>query len=85
MIVSLTIVPMQTRSHPASLSRVTCALKSVSVGLDAATTPSFSFIASTWADDTGVTILAEVSVLVTIEPMTFAPFTSAKYFTQARI
>jgi hypothetical protein len=49
MIVSRTIVPMQTRSQPASLIRLTCELKSVAVGLNVATAPSFSFIALTWS------------------------------------
>ena len=59
--VSRTIVPMQTRSQPASLSRVTCALKSVSVGRDAT---EFQLHRLDLSHDTGVTILAEVGVLV---------------------
>lgn len=84
MIVSRTIVPMQIRSHPASLSRVICALKSVVVGANAAVPASRSFIALTWTT-TPAWISLPKSVSWYIEPMTFLPFVSAKYFTQARI
>ena len=84
MIVSRTIVPMQTRSQPASLSRLTCALKSVAVGLNVATAPSFSFITPIWSTTPAWMSLPK-SVSSYIEPMTFRPLVSAKYFTQERI
>ena len=85
MIVSFTIVPMQTRSQPASWSLATCALKSVSVGLCAGGAAQLQAHRLDLRHDAGDARPCRSRCPDTSTPMTFLPFVSAKYFTQARI